>query len=218
MPDTDPQTSPAPHGKPVPRTGPAHKKRLSKVQRLMRLIGSVLDPRAYLHAFRLVNYYNYAHVAPRRLLTLGPNATISPNAVFSNAERISAGAGLRLGSRCHLWAGPAHGRIVIGNDALFGPEVMVTAAGYRYNDGAPVTAQAMDEADVVIGNDVWIGTRAVILPGVTIGDGAIIGAGAVVTRDIPAMGIAVGMPARVVGQRRIGAGGKPAPVPQPPPI
>ncbi|SMX46469.1 acyltransferase [Actibacterium lipolyticum] len=181
----------------------AHKKRLSKGQRLLRLIGGVLDPRAYLHALKLINYYNYSHVVPMRKLSPGPDAAISPNAVFSNAERIEIGRGLRLGARCHLWAGPAHGRIVIGDDVLFGPEVMVTAAGYRFNDGSPVTQQPMDEADVFIGNDVWLGTRAIVLPGAKIGDGSIIGAGALVRGEIPPYSIAVGVPARVVGQRTL---------------
>ncbi|WP_095587757.1 acyltransferase [Actibacterium ureilyticum] len=181
-------------------TGTA-KPRLSRRRRALRLVSGVLDPRAWAHLFKLVNYYNYSHVAPLRKVTLGPGAAISPNAVFSNPERISAGRGLHLGARCHLWAGPSHGRIVIGDDVLFGPEVMVTAANYRFNDGSPVTAQKMDEADVVIGNDVWLATRVTVLPGARIGDGAIIGAGAVVTGDIPAHAIAVGVPARVVGAR-----------------
>ena len=179
------------------------KKQLSKGARLVRMVLSALDPRAYLHALRLINYYNYTHVTPRRKLRLGPGAAISPNAAFSNPERIEAGRGLRLGARCTLWAGHATGRIVIGNDVLFGPDVMVTAAGYRFNDGHPVTDQAMDEADVIIGNDVWLSTGVIVLPGVTIGDGAIIGAGAIVTKDIPAMAIAVGAPAKVVGDRKI---------------
>ncbi|MEL6103971.1 MAG: acyltransferase [Pseudomonadota bacterium] len=170
---------------------------------MVRLILSAIDPRAYIHAIRIVNYYNYAHVAPRRRLVTGHGASISPNAVFSNPENIQIGDGLKLGARCHLWAGPGTGRIVIGDNVLFGPEVMVTAAGYRFNDGQPVTDQAMDEADVVIGNDVWLGTRAIVLPGVSIGDGAIIGAGAVVTKDIPDWAIAAGTPAKVVSQRLI---------------
>ena len=191
-------TSPHP-----PETGPVHKDRKSRAARLLRLIGGVLDPRAYLHALRLVNYYNYSHVVPRRKLTLGHDPRISPNAVFSNAERITIGARVNLGARCHLWAGPGNGRIVIGDDVLFGPEVMVTAAGYRFDDGSPVTEQPMDEADIHIGDDVWLGTRAIVLPGVTIGAGAIIGAGALVRSDIPPHAIAVGVPARVVGQRKI---------------
>ena len=182
---------------------PAHKERLTKGQRFLRLLASNLDPRAWLHLVRMVNYWNYSHVIPRRKLTLGPGAAISPTAVFSNAERIVAGRGLHVGDRCHLWAGPRCGRIVIGDDVLFGPEVMVTAAGYRFNDGQPVTEQAMDEADVVIGDDVWLATRVVVLPGARIGNGAIIGAGAVVRGQIPPMSIAVGSPARVVGQRHL---------------
>lgn len=191
---------------PTPEAGPVHKDRKSRMGRLLRMIGGVLDPRAYLHALRLVNYYNYSHVVPRRRLTLGTDPRISPNAVFSNPDNIAIGARVNLGARCHIWAGPGRGRITIGDDVLFGPEVMVTAAGYRFDDGSPVTEQAMDEADIHIGNDVWLGTRVIVLPGVTIGDGAIIGAGALVRGDIPAHAIAVGIPARVVGQRRIPAG------------
>lgn len=182
---------------------PAHKERLSRGQKFLRLMRSNFDPRAWLHLVRMVNYWNYSHVTPRRKLTLGPGAAISPTAVFSNPERITAGRGLHLGDRCHLWAGPGRGRIVIGDDVLVGPEVMVTAANYRFNDGVPVTQQAMDEADVVIGSDVWLGTRVIVLPGSKIGDGAIIGAGAVVRGEIPPMAIAVGMPARVIGWRSI---------------
>lgn len=182
---------------------PVHKKRMSKPQRLMRLLGSSLDPRAWAHLFKLVNYYNYSHVAPLRAMKIGPGAAISPNVYFSNPERITAGRGLRLGAHCKLWAGPGTGRIVLGDDVLFGPEVMITAANYRFNDGHPVNDQAMDEGDVVIGNDVWLGTRVMVLPGVTIGDGAIVGAGSVVTKDIPAMAVAVGVPARIVGQRQV---------------
>ena len=187
---------------PASNPPPAHKARKSPLARALRLIGSAFDPRAYLHAIRLVNYYNYSHVQPRRQLTVGPGAKISPNALFSNAERIEIGARVSIGARTTLWAGPAHGRIVIGDDVLFGPEVMVTASGYRFDDGTPVTEQAMDEADVVIGRDAWLATRVIVLPGARIGEGAIIGAGAIVTGEIPDYAIAVGIPAKVVGQRQ----------------
>ena len=195
---------PRPGGRGGPVHGaPVHKRRRGRGARLLRLIGGALDPRAWAHAVRIVNYYNYAHVQPRRELTVGPGAAISPNAVFSNARNITIGARVSLGARCHLWAGPGAGRIVIGDDVLFGPEVMVTAASYRHGDGQPVTAQAMDEADVTIGDDVWLGTRAVVLPGARIGAGSVIGAGALVRGEIPPFSIAVGAPARVVGRRRI---------------
>ncbi|MFC3098018.1 acyltransferase [Alteraurantiacibacter palmitatis] len=181
----------------------AHKRKLGKGDRGKRLLRSILDPRAWLHLLKIVNYHNYMHVMPLRQITLGSDPGISPDAVFSNAERITIGNRVRIGSRCHLWAGPSTGRIIIGDDVLFGPEVMVTAASYDYNHGQPVTDQPMNEADIVIGNDVWLATRCIILPGARIGDGAIIAAGAIVKGEIPPMTIAAGSPARVVGARRI---------------
>lgn len=183
----------------------AHKQRLGTGQRILRGVLAALDPRAYFHLLRMLNYWNYSHVRPLRRIRRGPGARISPDAVFSNPERIIIGKRLHLGSRCFLWAGPSKGRILIGDDVLFGPEVLVTAANYRFNDGQPVTEQAMDEADVVIGNDVWLGARAIVLPGSRIGDGAIVAAGAVVRGEVPPMAIAAGVPARVVGERSIGS-------------
>ena len=180
----------------------ARKKSLSRRGRLVRLLSALFDPRAWLHLIKIVNYYNYSHVKPMRRLRIGRDYRISPDANFSNEQNITIGERVSIGSRCFLWAGPDKGRIVIGDDVLFGPEVVITAANYRFNDGAPVTKQLMEEGDVIVGADVWIGARAIILPGVTIGDGAIIGAGALVRNDIPAFGIAVGVPARVVGQRK----------------
>lgn len=181
--------------------GERYKSPPSRLQKALRFLGSVLDPRAWAHLLRMVNYYNHTHVAQRRKMRLGPGAAISPDVVFAHGERISAGRGMRLGSRCMLWAGPGRGRIVIGDDLLCGPEVMITASSYRYNAASPVTDAPLDEADVIIGNDVWLATRVVVLPGAQIGDGAIIGAGAVVRGTIPPGAIAVGSPARVVGQR-----------------
>lgn len=182
---------------------PVRKRSLSRVARAIRGVASLLDPRAWVHLVKIVNFYNYSHVKPLRIARIGKSPAISPDAVFSNPERIVIGDRPRVGSRCHIWAGPAHGAIVIGNDVLMGPEVMITAATYNYNAGAPVTDQPMTEASILIGDDVWLATRAVILPGARIGDGAIIAAGAVVRGEIPAMAIAAGAPARIVGQRKI---------------
>ena len=179
----------------------AVKERQTYRGRALRGLLAAIDPRAYLHLLRMVNYYNYTHVKPRRRIKCGSGAAISPDVSFANPERIEIGRNVSIGSRCHLWAGPASGRILIGDDCLFGPEVMITAADYRFNDGSPVTRQKMDEGDIIIGRDVWLGARVIVLSGVTIGDGAIVGAGAVVTKSVTAGAIVVGQPARVVGHR-----------------
>lgn len=184
---------------------PARKHALGKSGKLRRLLGGMLDPRAWLHLVKIVNFYNYTHVQPLRVMRIGADPSISPDASFSHGERIEIGDRVRLGSRCHLWPGPGTSRIIIGDDVLFGPEVMVTAGSYRYNDGSPVTEQPMAEADVVIGNDVWLATRAIVLPGAVIGDGAVVAAGAVVKGEVPPMAIVAGSPAKIVGERTIPA-------------
>src|SRR5256885_17085806 len=105
------------------------------MNKAIRAIASLLDPRPYLHFFRLVHYWNYSHVVPRRKARIGPDVALAPNVSFRNGERIQIGARSHIGEQCSLWAGDASGRIVIGEDALFGPQVYVTAANYRYEPG-----------------------------------------------------------------------------------
>lgn len=73
--------------------------------------------------------------------------------------------------------------------------------GEVWNDATPVEEAWDNKGDIVIGNDVWIGFEAVIMAGVTIGDGAIVGARAVVTRDVPPYTIVAGMPAKPLRKR-----------------
>lgn len=179
-----------------------HKVRLSRSKRLVRLMGSLIDPRTYLHGFRLLNYYKALHVIPRAELNLGKQTQISPTVTFTHGNLITLGDRVHLNARCSLWAGPTRGRIKVGDDTLFGPEVFIITSNYRFNDGAPVNDQAMDEVDVTIGRDVWIGAKAILLPGATIGDGAVIAAGATVRGVIPPFAIATGNPATVIGTRQ----------------
>ena len=123
-------------------------------------------------------------------------------ATFST--RISVGNNSGLGIDNVL-----QGDITIGDNVMFGPDVRIITSNHAFDRlDIPMREQGYEEEKpVVIGNDVWIGTRVLILPGVTIGDGCVIGAGAVVTKDIPPYSVAVGVPAKVV-KNRIGDGGK----------
>lgn len=91
--------------------------------------------------------------------------------------------------------------VTIGAHTLIAPNVFITDHTHNDAPGMRLDEQGNRIAPVTIGNDAWIGTRAVILPGITIGDGAIVGAGAVVTKDVPAGAIAAGVPAKVIGTR-----------------
>lgn len=96
-----------------------------------------------------------------------------------------------------------NGPVTIGKNVMMGQEVIIYTT--RHNDNRidiPMMEQGMGQVlPVRIGDDVWIGGRVIILPGVTIGNGCIIGAGAVVTKDIPPYSVAVGVPAKVVRHR-----------------
>ena len=95
------------------------------------------------------------------------------------------------------------GHIYVGDEVMFGPHVTVATAGHPV-DPELRRHQAQYNIDVHIGRNVWIGAGAVLLPGVTIGDDTVIGAGSVVTKDIPAGVVAVGNPCRVlrpIGER-----------------
>jgi maltose O-acetyltransferase len=99
-----------------------------------------------------------------------------------------------------------HGPVRIGRYVLMGPEVMIFTSGHGHDrTGVPMIFQGMTgPQSVCIEDDVWIGARAVLLPGVTIGRGSIVGAGAVVARTVEPYCVVAGNPARVVRRRVAG--------------
>ena len=98
-------------------------------------------------------------------------------------------------------------RIIIGNNVMFGPNVMIATGNHRIDVIGKYMIDVKekrekDDEDVIIENDVWIGMNAMILKGVHIGEGSVIGAGAIVTKDIPDNAIAYGNPCRVVRENK----------------
>ena len=96
------------------------------------------------------------------------------------------------------------GRIFIGNNVLIGPNVVLRSNNHNFKSSRiPIISQGMTEGEIIVGNDVWIGSNAVILPNCNIGDGVIIGAGAVVTSDIEPYTVVGGIPARFIKKREL---------------
>ena len=87
---------------------------------------------------------------------------------------------------------------------MMGSDVVIITRNHRFErTDIPMMEQGFsDEQPVTIGDDVWIGDRVIILPGIKVGDGSIIAAGAVVTHDVPAYAIVGGVPAKVIGMRK----------------
>jgi maltose O-acetyltransferase len=94
------------------------------------------------------------------------------------------------------------GDLVIGSNVMIAPYVTITSVVHNFSDTErPMQLQGLSSKRVVIGDDVWIGTRAVILPGVTIHRRSIVAAGAVVTKDVPEYAVVGGSPAKVIKYR-----------------
>jgi acetyltransferase-like isoleucine patch superfamily enzyme len=133
----------------------------------------------------------------------GRHFRFDPNGVYSFSN-IRVGDFVNLGLRPTILS--ALSDIVIGSHVIFGPEVMVIGGGHNMGVvGVPISEvkhkTGNEDLGVTIGDDVWIGARAMILRGVDIGRGAVIGAGSVVTKSVPLYAIAAGNPAKVVGFR-----------------
>lgn len=109
--------------------------------------------------------------------------------------RIRVGEGNYFNRDCML---DACGYIQIGDRNMFGPGVYITDANHAMPEGGSIVEGHMDVGQVVIGNDCWLGAKAVILKDVVLGDRCVVGAGAVVNKSFAAGSVIVGVPARLV--------------------
>ena len=134
--------------------------------------------------------------AMRIFRVCGDNVNIASGVRFGRGRRISIGTDSGIGENSYI---VCMEDVNIGNDVMIGPDVMILTGGHDYSDpNLRLIDQQVIAAPVTIGNDVWIGARVLILPGVTIGSRSIVGAGSVVTKDIPSHSIVAGNPARII--------------------
>jgi acetyltransferase-like isoleucine patch superfamily enzyme len=127
--------------------------------------------------------------------SLGPGSGVQMSCRFLNGRKIFIGERNVINFGC-VFDG-RHFAIRTGNDVSIGPEAAILTLGHD-----PQSSEFADAGgDVIIGDRVWIAYRAVVLPGVTIGEGAVVAAGAVVTKDVEPYAIVAGSPARKIGER-----------------
>ena len=97
---------------------------------------------------------------------------------------------------------PAGGGLSIGDNCAIASHVVITTYRHLFSDKTmPIRDQEVELGPVAIEDDVWIGTHAIIMPGVRIGGGSVIAARAVVTKNVPPRSIAAGVPARIIKER-----------------
>lgn len=167
---------------------------LSAVNRRL-LVGSLLA-----YAYNAVVGHVPAHWVRRGYLrgylaSLGAGSTVQLRCRFLNGRKVFLGERNVINFGC-LFDGRKFA-IRTGHDVSIGPEAVILTLGHD-----PQSPEFADRGgEVVIGDHAWIACRAMVLPGVTIGAGAVVAAGAVVTRDVEPYAIVAGVPARKVGER-----------------
>lgn len=129
----------------------------------------------------------------------GRDVNIEAGALFGSGRMISLGDRSGIGVDADI-----HGPVTIGDDVMMGPRCTILTRNHRIDDlTRPMSAQGFGEYEpVVIEDDVWIGANVTIMPGVTVGTGSVLAAGAVVVRDVPPYAIVGGVPAVVLRDRR----------------
>lgn len=147
-----------------------------------------------LNALSAADYGARDTVIRKLFRKVGQNPVILPRFICDNGKNISVGNNFLINfNGVILDIAP----VTIGDNVMIGPNTLITTVNHPLNAKERRNHMAI-ATPVTIGNDVWIGGNVTILPGVNIGDKAVIAAGAVVTKDVPANIVAGGVPARVI--------------------
>lgn len=140
-----------------------------------------------------------AFCARHMLTSCGENVNVERHARF--------GRGVTLGDRSGIGINASIGEQThIGSDVIMGPDCVIYTRNHRFDRlDIPMREQGYGPVEPVeIGDDCWIGGRVTILPGVHVGNGAVIAAGAVVTKDVPPYAVVGGVPAKIIYNRKDG--------------
>ncbi len=152
---------------------------------------------------------------------LGQKSTIARRARVTNPRGLSSGSRLRVEDNVYFKIVNRDAKIEIGDyvfigksvqfdiqehlsiadDCLIAPNVFITDQNHNTNAGSLIRSQGCSTSPVIIQSDVWIGAKAIILPGVTLAQGCVVAAGAVVTKSVEPMSIVAGVPAKPIGKR-----------------
>ena len=172
------------------------------MRKIKLLFGRIL----YLFASHLPTSFFWINIGQKKirgfcgkliLTKCGKYVNIEKGAEFPSSVELGDYSG--IGVRAQI-----NGKVIFGNHVMMGPDVCIYARNHAY-DRTDITMDLQGfapEKPVFIDDDVWIGAKVIILPGVHIGTGAVIGAGAVVTKDVPDYAVVGGNPAQIIKMRK----------------
>lgn len=162
------------------------------------------------HGVKLMSQAKIRNILGKREnINIGSHSVVQGELlIFAHGGKISVGEWSYIGEGSRIWSAKS---INIGNRVLISHNVNIfdslthpTSAKERHKQFRSIVESGhpceinLDEKEIVLGNDVWVGAGAYIMKGITIGEGAIVGAGSVVTKDVPAWTIVAGNPAKVI--------------------
>lgn len=133
-----------------------------------------------------------------KLKSCGENVNFQLPIIITSPEQVEIGNNVSFAAYVHIWGA---GSVKIGNRVMIGSHTAITSITHDYEEDIMYDKSLFKP--VIIGNDIWIGSHAVIMPGINIGDGAVIGAGSIVTKDVEPFTIVVGVPAKFLKKRHI---------------
>ncbi len=151
----------------------------------------------YKIAKKVESITNYFYLSD--IKKIGRNLEIKFPVCFEGKENIEIGDDVSINAFVHIWG---QGGVKIGNRVMIATHTIITSLTHDYNLENMRYAPAIVK-EVIIDDDVWVGSGVIIMPGVKIGKGAVIGAGSVVTKDIPAYAIVYGIPAKIIKYRKL---------------
>jgi hypothetical protein len=141
--------------------------------------------RFFIYSLFIRNHSGFFRILERVIIEYPGNLSIGKNVGINYGSWINARGGVR-----------------IGDNSILGPYCIIHSANHRLEDPEMVIQlQGFTEAPVAIGDNVWMGARVTLLPGTSIGNNAVVGAGAVVTHDIPPNVVVAGNPAKIIRSR-----------------
>jgi len=153
-------------------------------------------PRCYVR-YSFGSKHIRAFILKRTFKRFGTNVTIEPKIFFYNMSESEIGDNSGIGIGSYI------GTVKIGRDVMIGEELIVISQNHEFGDlRTPMWKQGWKkDQPVVIEDDVWIGSRVILLPGVKVGKGSIVAAGSIVTKEVPPYTIVGGNPAREIRKR-----------------
>lgn len=132
------------------------------------------------------------------LASIGTRVRIGEPVLIEPLDRVSIGSNVVIHAPAYLWA---DGGVTIGDNVAIASWCKIVTANHIYDGDALPWSEERDIAPVVIEDNVWLGMHVIVLPGVTVGEGAVVAAASVVTKDVPKCAIVGGNPARIIKYR-----------------